>query len=128
MDTRAKILTSSQADERVRELLQSGGKLAAAWARFDPLTADHARAAGKLCAEADLLIILLASDQAAACVCDEATRAQLAAALEAVDLVLICDEAEAAEASERWALSLIDLEASVARDVAADVLRRHEDS
>jgi len=127
MDTRTKILTPFQADQRVRELLQSGGKVAAAWARFDPLTADHGRGAGKLRAEADLLIILLASDKTAACVCDEATRAQLAAALEAVDLVLICDEAEAAAASEQWASSLIDLEASVARDVAADVLRRHED-
>lgn len=118
MDTRPKIISASALPEPPYTLVT---------ARVPALTADHCRALAAAKASGRPLVVALASDSnGGPYPLDERSRAQLAAAVAAVDYVVICDQPE----TERLVAAVppeavVDLEAQVGRDVVADVLERH---
>src|SRR5690606_19659915 len=96
-------------------------------ARIPALTAEHCRALAAAKAPGRALVVALAADAyGGPYPLDERSRAQLAAALDAVDYVVICDQPE----TERLAAAAgpdatVDLESRVGRDIISDVLERH---
>ena len=100
---------------------------AAATGWFDVLTADHCRLLAAARQSATRLAVVVYEDEEGRTTALNATaRAQLAAALEAVDRVVICRRTAAARwLDSRGLLQVIDLEAGVRRDVVADVLKLH---
>ncbi len=91
MDTRTKILCPAEAGEAARRLRDSGRRIKAIAGYFDPLLADHAR---RVAATKDgstaLVAIVLEPPQP---VLPIRARAELVAALAAVDLVVVPGEA-----------------------------------
>lgn len=127
MDTRRKILSLDQASARLDALLAAGKRVVAVRGLFDVLTRDHAVAVGEAASGADFLVALVYADSPARpTILDERSRAQLAAALGAVDCVLICDQDQAPSLVDRRRVErTIDIDQAVQRDLRADVLRRH---
>ena len=120
MDTRQKITPFSDS-----AALESGE--AVAYGRFDVLTSEHCRALAALKADHTAVIAAVDDDSPErATLLDAKSRAQLVAALGAVDRVIICDVAQreqlvaAIEPSAK-----LDIEAGVTRDVVSDVLAKH---
>ena len=116
LDTRTKI--------RSPEAVVARPGMAAAKGWFDVLTADHCRALAAAAEKASKLLVLVVRESAErAAALPAADRAQLAAGLACVDEVVICDESEADDWIAEWRPSaVVDVEALVKRDVAADVL------
>ncbi len=121
LDTREKIVS-------VEDLRSDGSATAVAQGRFDVLTADHCSVLAALReAGVERLIAIVEPDsENAPTLLDESSRAQLAAALAAVDRVVICDRPAAdALIAALGPVRVVDVESQVRRDIAADVLRRH---
>ena len=116
MDTRTKITTADALPALPYTLVT---------ARLPALTAEHCRALGNAKVAGEPLVVALAADSfGGPYPLEEGARAQLAAAVEAVDHVVICDQ----PAMERLLAAVggaVDLEAQTGRDVIADVLARH---
>ena len=116
MDTRTKITTADALPAPPYTLLT---------ARIPALTAGHCRALAAAKSAGRPLVVALAADSfGGPYPLDERSRAQLAAAVEAVDHVVICDQPET-ERLTTAAGGAVDLEAQAGRDVIADVLERH---
>jgi len=118
MDTRTKIVPASALPEAPYTL---------ATARVAALTADHCRALAAAKQPGRPLVVALAADAfGGPYPLDERSRAQLVAAVAAVDYVVICDQSETERlVSAAPPESVVDLESQVGRDVIADVLERH---
>ena len=124
MDTRSKILDPSKAIERL-----SGPDHASfliARGSFDILRAEHCRRLAQEKEGPEELLVLVADDEKPRrTVLDARTRAELVAALQVVDYVVIRGEAEA----NRFISSLpparaVEPEIPPLRDIIADVLQR----
>jgi hypothetical protein len=116
MDTRTKIIAADALPALPYTLVT---------ARMAALTAGHCRALAAAKSTGKPLVVALAADSfGGPYPLDEGSRAQLAAAVEAVDHVVICDQ-PAMERLQAAAGGAIDLEAQSGRDVIADVLERH---
>ncbi len=125
MDTRAKIVTPEQL---LSEL--SGAPWTLAVGRFPALTAEHAAVLEQAAQREGLLVAAVAADSwGGPYPLDEASRAQLAAAVAGVDRVVICDQ-PAAERLEQLGrpAAVVKIEALVKRDIVADVIARHSGS
>ena len=124
MDTRSKILDSSKAIERLSG--HDHASFLIARGSFDILRAEHCRRLAQEKHEPEELLVLVADDEnPRRTVLDARTRAELVAALQVVDYVVIRGEAEA----NRFISSLsparvIEAELPPLRDIIADVLRR----
>jgi bifunctional ADP-heptose synthase (sugar kinase/adenylyltransferase) len=118
MDTRPKIVAASALPAPPYTLVT---------ARVPALTADHCRAlAAAKSPERPLVVALAADSFGGPYPLDERSRAQLVAALEAVDYVVICDQPETARlVAAVGSAAVFDLESQAGRDVVADVLERH---
>jgi bifunctional ADP-heptose synthase (sugar kinase/adenylyltransferase) len=118
MDTRPKIISAADLPAPPYTLVA---------ARLPALTAEHCRALAAARVPGRPLVVALAADSyGGPYPLDERSRAQLAAALAAVDHVVICDQPE----TERLRAAagpgaVVDLESQVGRDIIADVLERH---
>lgn len=105
LDTRAKIVAAAQATERARAVQAGGGKVVFTNGCFDLLHAGHVRLLNQARALGDLLVLGLNSDESVRClhkgpgrpVVPQAQRAEVAAGLAAVDLVVIFAEPTPAE-------------------------------
>ena len=124
MDTRSKILDPSEAIERL-----SGPNHASfliARGSFDILRGEHCRRLAQEKKEPGELLVLVAADEnPPRTVLDARTRAELAAALEVVDYVVILGEAEAnGFISSLSPTRVIEPEIPPLHDIIADVLRK----
>jgi bifunctional ADP-heptose synthase (sugar kinase/adenylyltransferase) len=89
LDTRIKIIALEQALERAA----AQGRAAVVTGYFDPLTVEHAVRLTQLRRDRDLLIVVLS--EARDSVLDVRARAELLAALEVVDYVVLPQECDA---------------------------------
>ena len=124
MDTRSKILDPSEAIERL-----SGPNHASfliARGSFDILRGEHCRRLAQEKEESGALLVLVAGDEnPPRTVLDARTRAELAAALEVVDYVVILGEAEAnGFISSLSPVRVVEPEIPPLHDIVADVLRK----
>ena len=123
MDTRKKIVSR-------RSLASLSGRVRVAKGWFDILTAEHCGLLADFKRVGDKLVVLVyreTSDRQAPL--DSFGRAQMVAALACVDAVCQCDVADAeATASGLAAESVLDIDASLARDIVRDVAERHANS
>ena len=136
MDTRSKILDSSKAIERLSG--RDHASLLIARGSFDILRAEHCRRLAREKAKSEKLVVLVSNDisnnganeaedagNPRPTVLDARTRAELVAALQVVDYVVICGEAEAQGLiSALPSARLIEPDTPPLRDIKADVLRR----
>ena len=127
MDTRSKILKPAEA---LKHLARPGeSRFVIARGTFDILRAEHCRRLAQAKQEPEklvVLIVLIAGDETPRrTVLDARTRAELIAAVQVVDYVVICDEAEAnGFISSLSPTRVVEPESPPLRDIAADVLRR----
>ena len=112
MDTRSKIIDLAAA----RKLRNGGGRLAVAGGAFDVLQTGHARRlAGMRPEGGELLVAVWADAGLERPILPEQARAQLVAALAAVDYVVICRRGDLA----------VDQEIPDDRNIIGVVLERH---
>ena len=92
MDTRSKIISAEEATAAARGLREQGRKLTVVTGKFDVLLAGHARDLGAA-GEALMVILIPPAEPLLA----ERARAELVAALNMVDYVVVGNEDSAAE-------------------------------
>lgn len=124
MDTRSKILDSSEAIERLSG--HDHASLLIARGSFDILRAEHCRRLAQEKGESQKLLVLVAADEnPPRTVLDARTRAELAAALKVVDYVVILGEAGANKfISSLSPARVVEPEIPPLHDIVADVLRK----
>lgn len=129
MDTRSKIFTRPLPAELAQRFAANGGEVAAIRGRFELLQAGVVRQIelARPSACGTVVAIVAGDGTSKKSLLAERDRAQLVAALEAVDAVVICDEAEtdAVIAALRPARE-IRLDESAGSELIADVLRRNK--
>ena len=128
MDTRSKILDPSSTLQRLSE--HDHPAVLIARGSFDILRAEHCHRLAREKAKSEKLVVLVANEAEDGgtprpTVLDARTRAELVAALQVVDYVVICGEAEAQGLiSALPSARLIEPDTPPLRDIKADVLRR----
>jgi bifunctional ADP-heptose synthase (sugar kinase/adenylyltransferase) len=122
MDTRSKIQTPEQI---IAELSQGLWTLAVG--RFPALTAEHVEVLQQAAEMDGVLTVAVAADHwGGPYPLDEASRAQLVAAVDGVDLVVICDQSAVENLRKLGKpAAVIEVEKRVQRDIVADVIARH---
>lgn len=127
MDTRNKIVTFSQLESTLRSTRQQERPVIAK-GRFELLQVEHCRRLSEAKKRgAPLIVFVSANRKPPKSPLDERARAELVAALAAVDYVIICDEAEAdGLVSSLNPKIVIDTEQPPPRDIIADVLQRQD--
>ena len=118
IDTREKITPAG-------EIASSDHRTVLVLSRFDVLRAEHCRLLEDIRKEAQRTVAVVSPDsEAGNCLLDQQSRAQLTAALAAVDQVIICDSETARTVASRLSAEMVDLEARLKRNLVADVLQR----
>jgi bifunctional ADP-heptose synthase (sugar kinase/adenylyltransferase) len=129
MDTRSKIITRPLPAELARRFAAGGGEIVAIRGRFELLQASVVRQIEQAgpAAGGTVVAVVAGDGPSNHSLLAERDRAQLVAALGAVDAVVICDEAEtdALIAALRPARE-IRLDESAGSELIADVLRRNK--
>ena len=127
MDTRTKIISAERADQVVSELRADGKQTAVATGWFDILRAAHGESLKDAGSRGSPLLALVHADSDThPTVLDQHSRAQLVAALDAVDYVVICDQAAARKLISAWKPSaVVDADKPVSGSVIEDVLQRY---
>ena len=127
MDTRAKIVPPGRAASHLAALSAGGGRVVTAGGWFDALQAAHCQRLAEAKRQAHLVVFVYQDRPGRRGLLDASSRAQMIAALAAVDSVVICDEAEAASLAVRSNLPPpLFIEEAMPRDIVADVLQRHQ--
>jgi bifunctional ADP-heptose synthase (sugar kinase/adenylyltransferase) len=117
VDTRSKIVTPEAAMEAARRAREQGKPVAVVTGYFDPLTAAHARRLEEIEAGARHGALIAVVGEPVQPVLPARARAELVAALRAVDYVVISEEPAPPEWIERLAPD------AVFREEAADEVR-----
>ncbi len=103
MDTRAKVLTSAEATATAKRLRSEGKLLKMVSGCFDPLVAEHARRLESLRdARAALMVAIVDSPRP---ILPATARAELVAALQVVDYVVVPEGGDLAELPSRLGAS-----------------------
>jgi D-glycero-beta-D-manno-heptose 1-phosphate adenylyltransferase len=127
MDTRTKILRLDQAVEAAAQLRREGRKLRLAAGGFDVLQAAHAEFLSGLRADGDALLVAVFDDASLGRpVLAEQARAQLVAALRAVDYVVVWPESRLGELREQLQVARIETVPLAGRNIIGEVLDRHK--
>lgn len=126
MDTREKIVTTAEMEQRRSAADASVTLPVVAKGRFDILQPEHSRRLSEARAPGGQLVVIVYADgDPPSTVLDQRTRAELAAGLEAADVVVICDEAEADQAARSWgARKVVDIDRPALPDLVDQVLGR----
>lgn len=127
MDTRTKIVPADRVASELTAIAKNGEAVAAAgW--FDVLQAAHGeRLSAAKPVGARLVVFVYDDGPERRGLLDAASRAQMVAALAAVDCVVICPDAEAASLAVRSNLPPpLLIEDAMPRDIVADVLRKQQ--
>ncbi len=119
IDTREKIVSTE-------ELTTTEGSTVVAIGRFDVIRSEHCQLLQNASSECDRLVAAVLSDTPEkASLLDHQARANLTAALGAVNHVVMCSADEAQVLSARvGASATLDIDSLQQRDVIADVLHR----
>jgi bifunctional ADP-heptose synthase (sugar kinase/adenylyltransferase) len=126
MDTRTKILSLEPALEAAAQLRRDGRVLRLAAGAFDVLQAAHAQFLSCLRDGGDALLVAVYDDTSLVRpVLSEQARAQLVAALRAVDYVLIWPQARLEELREHLQAERIETVPDAGRNIIEEVLERH---
>jgi bifunctional ADP-heptose synthase (sugar kinase/adenylyltransferase) len=96
VDTRAKIVSPETAAAAARERRAAGERIKLATGYFDPLLSAHARTLGSLAAPGSALFVAIADPPQP--ILPARARAELVAALAAVDYVVLAPDSTAVEA------------------------------
>jgi bifunctional ADP-heptose synthase (sugar kinase/adenylyltransferase) len=126
MDTRAKIVDAGGvSDLLVRNANGTRWVVARGW--FDILRSAHCRCLAKAKAGGGKLVVFVRADSDAhPTMLDQSSRAQLVAALAAVDYVVICDGTQADRLAETCkADAVFDVDEAFRNDLVQEVVRRH---
>jgi len=127
MDTRTKILRLEQALEVAAQLRREGRGLRLAVGGFDVLQASHAEFLSALRSDGDALLVAVFDDASLGRpVLAEQARAQLVAALRAVDYVLVWPESRLGELREQLQVARIEPVPRAGRNIIGEVLERHK--
>lgn len=128
MDTRTKIIDPDRAAQIAGELRQAGRRLIVAGGAFDVIQAAHAQFLGGLRINGAIVVAAVyddASTDGSRPVLAAAARAQLVAALAAVDYVFICPEAELATLAARLGAERVE-RVPAGRNIIGEILERHK--
>jgi bifunctional ADP-heptose synthase (sugar kinase/adenylyltransferase) len=127
MDTRAKIVDSSQISSLLARNSSNGRRLVVARGWFDVLRAPHCRSLAEAKAlGGELVVIVHADSDVNPTVLNAASRAQLAAAIGVVDYVVICDGTQAERLAASWnTAAVVEIDESFSRGLVENVLQRH---
>jgi len=98
VDSRTKILSREEAAGKIREWKREGARVNVVRGTFDPLLAEHVRALEGIKGEASRLAVFIVEGSAP--ILPPAVRAELVAALRAVDLVAAGDVPGAMDAQD----------------------------
>lgn len=129
MDTRTKILPPNRVASELATLSGNGRRVVTAAGWFDVLQAAHCERLAEAKREPDthLVVFVYSDGPQRQGLLGVSSRAQMAAALAAVDCVVICDEADAASIAARSNLPPpLSIEDALPRDIVADVLQKHQ--
>ncbi len=127
MDTRTKILRLEQALEAAAQLRREGRRLRLAAGGFDVLQAAHAEFLTALRSDGDALLVAVFDDASLGRpVLAEQARAQLVAALRAVDYVLVWPESRLGELRDQLQVARIEPAPAAGRNIIGEVLDRHK--
>jgi bifunctional ADP-heptose synthase (sugar kinase/adenylyltransferase) len=127
MDTRTKILRLDQALEAAAQFRRQGRRLHLAAGAFDVLQAAHAEFLSGLRSDGDALFVAVYDDGSLGQpVLSEPARAQLVAALRAVDYVLIWPESRLGELRDQFQVDRIEPVPLAGRNIIGEVLDRHK--
>ena len=127
MDTRTKIVEASQISALPARNSSNGRRLVVARGWFDVLRASHCRALTEAKASGGELVVIVHADSVAhPTLLNAASRAQLAAAIGAVDYVVICDGTQAGHLAASWnAAVIVEIDESFSRGLVENVLQRY---
>lgn len=129
MDTRSKIITRPLPAELADQFSASDGEIVVIWGHFELLQASVVRQIEQAGSGtgAKVFAIVVGDGPSNPALLSQRDRAQLVAALRAVEAVVICDEAQADAliAALRPAREIL-LDESADRALIADVLRRNQ--
>ena len=127
MDTRTKILRLDQAVAAAAELRREGRGLRLAAGAFDVLQAADAEFLSGLRSDGDALLVAVFDDASLGRpVLSEQARAQLVAALRAVDYVLVWPESRLGELRDQLQVARIEPVPLAGRNIIGAVLERHK--
>ena len=127
MDTRTKILRLDQALEAAAQLRREGRRLHLAAGAFDVLQAAHAEFLSGLRFDGDALLVAVYDDASLSQpVLSEQARAQLVAALRAVDYVLVWPESRLGELRDQLQVDRVEQLPLPGRNIIGEVLDRHK--
>jgi bifunctional ADP-heptose synthase (sugar kinase/adenylyltransferase) len=128
MDTRTKIVPADRVASELAAIAKNGKVVVAAAGWFDVLQAAHGeRLSAAKPVGARLVVFVYDDGPERRGLLDAASRAQMVAALAAVDCVVICPDAEAASLAVRSNLPPpLLIEDAMPRDIVADVLRKQQ--
>jgi len=121
MDTRRKIVSTEEAVAVIERLRKGGKTVRIASGYFDPLLAEHARRLGDARAGCDVLVVLVATPPEP--VLPETARAELVAALAAVDYVLLAGRPGVEDVLARIPVSEVVRFESADGEAARDLIR-----
>jgi bifunctional ADP-heptose synthase (sugar kinase/adenylyltransferase) len=126
MDTRVKIVDAGTvSDLPIRNSNGTRWVVARGW--FDILRSAHCRSLAEAKAQGGKLAVLVRADSDdPPTLLDQSSRAQLVAALAAVDYVVICDGTQADLLAEAWKPDAIfDIDEAFRNDLVREVVQRH---
>jgi len=125
MDTRAKVVNAEQVSELLARNSSNGNRLVVARGWFDVLRASHCRLLAEAKGQGGRLVVLLHTDSDEhPTILEQSARAQLVAAVAAVDAVVLCDAAQSEQLIASWAPAAI-VEEPAGSNLVNDVLERY---
>lgn len=127
MDTRKKIFTADKIANYFRRAESVDIPPIVARGFFDILTQDHCYRLSEAKQAGETLVVVVYSDEdSKQTILNERTRAELAASMAVVDIVVILPESETSKIVKSWnALKIIDMNTPPVHDLVADVLKRY---
>jgi len=127
MDTRSKILSRERATAVLTPLGSNSSGLVVAKGWYDLLLAESCWGLAEAKKKGGTLVAAVYADrQPERRLLEASSRAQMVAAVAAVDYVIICDEGEVESLASSWRAEIIDAERWTKSDVVADVLQRYQ--
>lgn len=127
MDTRKKIISSENLTKFSPSPETQECNVAFVRGCFDILLVEHCRLFEHAKKNRDILVVVVYSDtKTRQTILNQAARAQMVAAVDVVDYVLICDEAGLDPAVfPWWPTEIVDADPPSSRDIVGNVLQRY---
>ena len=127
MDTRKKIFTADNVENYFRQVKSVDIQPIVVRGFFDILTQDHCCRLSEAKQPGETLVVVVYADEdSKRTVLNEQTRAELAASMAIVDVVVILPESKLSKIVKSWnSLRIIDIDTPPIHDLVADVVKRY---